>query len=62
MFERFCFLRRRWAGARQGEKGKKHRKDTLSGVFALVNRWYRMMGTINRTIPFDEEKKRLFHK
>ena len=29
------------AGARQGEKGKKRRKDTLSGVFALVKRWYR---------------------
>ena len=29
----------RRAGARQGEKGKKHRKGTLSGVFALVNRW-----------------------
>ncbi|WP_440553382.1 hypothetical protein, partial [Vescimonas sp.] len=27
------------AGASQGEKSKKRRKDTLSGVFALVNRW-----------------------
>ena len=27
------------AGARQDEKDKKRRKDTLSGVFALVNRW-----------------------
>ena len=27
------------AGASQGEKGKKRRKDTLSGVLALVNRW-----------------------
>ena len=39
----FCFLRRRWAGAHQGEKGKKgkkRRKDALSGVFALVERWY----------------------
>ena len=36
----FCFLRRRLADASQGEKGKKHRKDTLSGVVALVNRWY----------------------
>ena len=27
------------ADARQDEKDKKHRKDTLSGVFALVNRW-----------------------
>ena len=35
----FWFLRRRLAGASQGEKGKKRRKDTLSGVFALVNRW-----------------------
>ena len=35
----FCFLRRRRAGARQGEKDKKRRKDTLSGVFTLVNRW-----------------------
>ena len=37
----FWLLRRRRAGARQGEKGKKRRKDTLAGVFALVNRWYR---------------------
>ena len=36
----FWFLRRGLAGASQGEKGKKRRKDTLSGVFALVNRWY----------------------
>ena len=36
----FCFLRRRWAGAHQGEKSKKRRKDALSGVFALVKRWY----------------------
>jgi len=35
----FWFLRRRWADAQQGEKGKKRRKDALSGVFALVNRW-----------------------
>ena len=27
------------ADARQDEKDKKRRKDTLSGVFALVNRW-----------------------
>ncbi len=33
----FWFLRRRRADARQGEKDKKHRKDTLSGVCALVN-------------------------
>ena len=33
----FCFLRRRRADARQDEKGKKRRKDTLSGVRALVN-------------------------
>ena len=33
----FCFLRRRRADARQGEKGKKRRKDMLSGVCALVN-------------------------
>ena len=33
----FWFLRRRRAVARQGEKDKKHRKDTLSGVCALVN-------------------------
>ena len=37
----FWLLRRRRAGARQGEKGEKRRKDTLAGVFALVNRWYR---------------------
>ena len=36
----FWLLRRRRAGARQDEKGKKRRKDTLAGVFALVNRWY----------------------
>ena len=36
----FWFLRRRRADARQGEKGKKQRKDTLAGVFALVDRWY----------------------
>ena len=36
----FWLLRRRRAGARQGEKGKKRRKDTLAGVSALVNRWY----------------------
>ena len=39
----FWFLRCRLAGASQGEKGKKRRKDTLSGVFALVNRWYLCM-------------------
>jgi hypothetical protein len=33
-------LRCRWAGAHQGEKSKKRRKDALSGVFALVERWY----------------------
>ena len=37
----FWLLRRRRADARQGEKGKKRRKDTLAGVSALVNRWYR---------------------
>ena len=36
----FVFLRCRWAGAHQGEKSKKRRKDALSGVFALVERWY----------------------
>ena len=36
-FRDFWFLRRRRADARQGEKDKKHRKDTLSGVRALVN-------------------------
>ena len=35
----FWLLRCRRAGARQDEKDKKRRKDTLSGVFALVNRW-----------------------
>jgi hypothetical protein len=35
----FWFLRRRWATAQQGEKGKKRRKDTLSGVLALVKQW-----------------------
>ena len=28
-------------GARQDEKDKKRRKDTLPGVIALVHRWYR---------------------
>ena len=41
----FCFLRRRWAGAHQGEKSKKRRKDALSGVFALVERWYNQTAT-----------------
>ena len=36
----FCFLRCRRAGARQGEKGKKRRKGALSGVSALIKRWY----------------------
>ncbi|WP_440554179.1 hypothetical protein, partial [Vescimonas sp.] len=36
----FWFLRRRRAGARQGERDKKRRKDTLEGVFALADRWY----------------------
>ena len=27
-------------GARQDEKGKKRRKDTLSGVVVLVRQWY----------------------
>ena len=35
----FWLLRCRRAGARQGEKDKKRRKDTLSGVLALVHRW-----------------------
>ena len=34
----FWLLRRWLAGASQGEKGKKRRKDTLTGVFAFVNR------------------------
>ena len=36
----FWLLRCRRAGARQGEKDKKRRKDTLSGVIALVRQWY----------------------
>jgi len=27
----FCLSRRRWAGAHQGEKGKKHRKEPQTG-------------------------------
>ena len=46
----FWFLRRRLAGASQGEKGKKRRKDTLSGVFALVNRWYGLLKTVVRWV------------
>ena len=43
-------MRRRLAGASQGEKDKKRRKDTLSGVFALVNRWYQKIGnTVGKT-------------
>ena len=34
----FCSFGRRRAVARQGQKGKKHRKDWLSDVCALVNR------------------------
>ena len=34
----FCSFGRMRAVARQGEKGKKHRKDWLSDVCALVNR------------------------
>ena len=36
----FWLSSRRRAGACQGEKGKKRRKDTPEGVFALVYRWY----------------------
>ena len=39
---------RRRAGARQGEKGKKRRKGALAGVFALVNRWYRLLCVLCR--------------
>jgi hypothetical protein len=38
----FWLLIRRRAGARQGEKCKKRRKGALAGVFALVNRWYKV--------------------
>jgi hypothetical protein len=37
--ERFLFLSRRRAGARQGEKDKKRRKGALAGVLVLVNLW-----------------------
>ena len=40
IFGDFWFLSCRLAGASQGEKSKKRRKDTLAGVFALVKRWY----------------------
>ena len=36
----FWLLRRRCVVTHQGEKGKKRRKDTLLGVYALVNRGY----------------------
>ena len=36
-------------GARQDEKDKKRRKDTLSGVLALVHRWYYASNTSNNT-------------
>ena len=39
-----------WANAQQGEKGKKRRKDTLLGVFALVNRWYGLLKTVVRWV------------
>ena len=35
----FVFLRRRCVVTHQGEKNKKRRKDALSGVFDLVNRY-----------------------
>ena len=40
----FWFLRRRRAGARQAEKDEKRRKDTPTGVCALVCRWYDFPG------------------
>ena len=39
----FYFLRCRRAGARQGEKCKKRRKGVLSGVSALIKRWYQQI-------------------
>ncbi|MDO4361508.1 MAG: hypothetical protein Q4C32_03035, partial [Eubacteriales bacterium] len=36
----FWLLRRRCVVTHQDEKDKKRRKDTLSGVYALVNRGY----------------------
>ncbi len=65
----FCFLRCRRAGARQSEKGKKRRKGTLSGVFALVNRWQfpyiKIIGISvfvnSRNSPQTVRKGRLFH-
>ena len=36
----FWLLRRRCVVTHQDEKGKKRRKDALSGVYALVNRGY----------------------
>ena len=38
----FWLLRRRCVVTHQDEKGKKRRKDTLSGVCALVNRGYKV--------------------
>ena len=42
-------MRRRWAGAHQGEKGKKRRKDALSGVFAFIKRWFRFRNDTEQT-------------
>ena len=48
----FCFLSRRRANARQGEKGKKRRRNTPTGVFALINGWscFRSIGRCWHTL------------
>ena len=47
------------AGASQDEKSKKRRKDTLSGVFALVDRWYpfHILHVLFGAITMSEKKK-----
>ena len=47
----FWFLRRRRAGARQAEKDENSRKDTPTGVCALVCRWYGFPGNVNTAEP-----------
>ena len=52
----FCSFGRRRAVARQGEKGKKLRKDWLSDVWALVNRrfvFWRQYKRKSRSVPSD---------
>ena len=55
----FWLLSSRWVDAHQGERGKKCRKDTLPGVFALVDRWYpfHILHVLFGAITMSEKKK-----